>query len=89
MRPTEVSVVVIILIGLMFIFWGSHNIDNAWNAKYYEKTFDVEIKDSNLFLSFDINQLYMLGQLMINIGVVLLILAALISFVSYEDVLRK
>ena len=63
--------VIFLMLGMMLIFTGFHNIDNSWNLHTVECTTGIDWTDANVFGSkFTVNQIYNSGWIAVMIGMI-------------------
>lgn len=71
-RGTRMVFFALGIAGLMLFFIGAHNIDTAWNMKWTEATYDVELVDVSVGGDKkDADIIYLNSFYLINIGIAL------------------
>jgi len=74
--PISGILVIVLVLGVVAILTGLHNIDNAWNIAYIQTNFGLVLNDSNAIgHTFNASALYNLGVILVMSGMFISVLS--------------
>jgi hypothetical protein len=70
--PISAILFLLLLLGILAVMTGLHDIDQGWNISYIDKTFNISLIDTSIIgTQYEANQLYNLGVLLVFCGLVI------------------